>query len=352
MYKIIGADKKEYGPVSADQIHRWISEGRMNGETLVQAAGDSAWKPLSAIPEFAEVLKLQAEPIPTVPPLFSAGATPVPPIEEILTRDYKLDIGGCISRGWATFKENMGVLIGGFLLIVVISIAVGGILRVISRMFSPAHAETDVVFSQVYYFISVSVSAVIMGPLMGGYFATVLKVIRRQPTGVGEVFSGFEKAFSQLFRGHLVMVVANALCLLPFNIVFTKKVGPILEAMANAQSSEVSHLLSQFLEAFTSTLPVFLLCMIPVVYLSVSWSFTLPLIIDRNLTFGAALNASWKMAGKHWWLVFGLTIVTGLINVFGILCCGIGVLFTVPLGYVITMCAYEVIFSQSDGQAH
>jgi len=30
MYKIIGTDQKEYGPISAEEIHRWISDGRIN----------------------------------------------------------------------------------------------------------------------------------------------------------------------------------------------------------------------------------------------------------------------------------------------------------------------------------
>src|ERR1035437_8448144 len=77
MCKIIGADKKEYGPVSADQLHQWISEGRANAQSLVQLVGSAEWKPLSAFPEFAEVLKLHAEPFSASPPLFSTGVPPV-----------------------------------------------------------------------------------------------------------------------------------------------------------------------------------------------------------------------------------------------------------------------------------
>ena len=53
MYKIIGADQKEYGPVTGDQLRHWIAEGRVNGRTQVQAEGASEWQPLSAFPEFA-----------------------------------------------------------------------------------------------------------------------------------------------------------------------------------------------------------------------------------------------------------------------------------------------------------
>ena len=43
MYKIIGADGQQYGPVSADQIRRWILENRVRTETLAQAEGTTDW---------------------------------------------------------------------------------------------------------------------------------------------------------------------------------------------------------------------------------------------------------------------------------------------------------------------
>jgi hypothetical protein len=52
MYKVIGSDQKIYGPVSVDQIRRWLAEGRVNSTTLLQAEGSNEWKPLSSIPEF------------------------------------------------------------------------------------------------------------------------------------------------------------------------------------------------------------------------------------------------------------------------------------------------------------
>ncbi len=53
MYKIIGADQKEYGPVSADEIRRWVAEGRANAQTLLQAEGQTDWRPLATFAEFA-----------------------------------------------------------------------------------------------------------------------------------------------------------------------------------------------------------------------------------------------------------------------------------------------------------
>ena len=61
MYKLIGADGNEYGPVSADQLRQWIAEGRVNAQTKVLPEGATEWRPLSQVAEFAATT-------PTLPP--------------------------------------------------------------------------------------------------------------------------------------------------------------------------------------------------------------------------------------------------------------------------------------------
>src|SRR5436190_2236563 len=56
MYKIIGGDQKEYGPVSAEEIRRWLNERRLQATSLVQKEGTSEWKPLSSFGEFTTTL--------------------------------------------------------------------------------------------------------------------------------------------------------------------------------------------------------------------------------------------------------------------------------------------------------
>ena len=50
MYKIIGGDGKEYGPISADQLRQWIIQSRVNRTTQIKVEGSAEWKPLSAFP--------------------------------------------------------------------------------------------------------------------------------------------------------------------------------------------------------------------------------------------------------------------------------------------------------------
>ncbi len=73
MYKIIGADQKEYGPISAEVLRQWLAEGRVNASTKIQAEGAEGWKPLSQIPEFG--LTTPPPLTPSLPPPPQAAST-------------------------------------------------------------------------------------------------------------------------------------------------------------------------------------------------------------------------------------------------------------------------------------
>ena len=84
MYRIIGADGRQYGPVSAEQLQQWIAEGRANAQTQTFAEGAAEWKPLGALPEFAGRFAPQTPP--TISPPF-----PGPGPEDKLLRDGRVD---------------------------------------------------------------------------------------------------------------------------------------------------------------------------------------------------------------------------------------------------------------------
>jgi len=70
-YKILGADGKEYGPISAEQIQQWITEGRVEKKTPVFVEGAKDWAFLDAVPELAALFA------PAAPPVIS-GSTAKP----------------------------------------------------------------------------------------------------------------------------------------------------------------------------------------------------------------------------------------------------------------------------------
>ena len=74
MYKIIGADQKEYGPVTADQLRQWLAEGRVNPQTQVLPEGATEWTTLGALPEFATASSAAPPAMPSFPAPASAAA--------------------------------------------------------------------------------------------------------------------------------------------------------------------------------------------------------------------------------------------------------------------------------------
>ena len=67
-YFIIGDDDKEYGPVSVDDLRKWIAENRASAESKVRIEGTTEWVPLSAVLDLAAATKSTSPPpLPTGP---------------------------------------------------------------------------------------------------------------------------------------------------------------------------------------------------------------------------------------------------------------------------------------------
>ncbi len=78
MYKILGGDQKEYGPITAEQLRDWMTQQRVNAQTLVLADGATEWKPLSTFPELVAL---------SSPPAYATAtvtATPDNPVSVVI----------------------------------------------------------------------------------------------------------------------------------------------------------------------------------------------------------------------------------------------------------------------------
>lgn len=195
MFKIIGGDGKQYGPVTVDQVREWITSGRANGQTMAQRDGDADWKPLAQIPEFAEAFSASATPppppsAPASAPLFPESTANADQVtRDALARSVEINVGHCFGRAWVLLKSDFWPIVGISALILLVSSAAHGLLN---------------------------------GPLFGGLLWYFLRKIRRQPAGINDAFAGFTgfaTPFLPLFLGALVSGVLAALgllaCLLP-----------------------------------------------------------------------------------------------------------------------------------------
>jgi len=272
MFKIIGGDGRQYGPITAEQLREWISAGRANAQTQAQREGEIDWKPLSTFSEFADTLsaKFPAQlPVPFTPPPPSDSPDPTALANEVLARGCEVNIGSCIGRAWDLFMADFWPVLGVSALMLLIVGTIG----------------------------------IIAGPLLGGLFWYYLKKIRGEPAQIGDAFAGFSQSFLQLFLGALVASLLTSVGLIA--------------------------------------------CILPGIYLAVAWKLTLPIIIDKRLGFWDAMEVSRKVLTRCWWSVFLFLIVCMLINLCGVLLCGIGVFFTWPLTMLAITFLYEDLFGSA-----
>jgi len=62
MYRILGADGKEYGPITEEVLRQWVSQGRANAQSRVRLEGSADWQILTSIPEFQAMFAAAAGP--------------------------------------------------------------------------------------------------------------------------------------------------------------------------------------------------------------------------------------------------------------------------------------------------
>jgi hypothetical protein len=154
-------------------LRDWIAAGRANGQTLVQREGETDWKPLSSLTEFADALTATPSPAllpPAEPPPIPAAPDPNALANEVIARGVPVNIGSCLGRAWDMMMSDFWPIIGVSALILIIVSSVG----------------------------------LIAGPLFGGLFCFYLKKIRRQPVQLSDAFAGFSSLFLPLFLGALV----------------------------------------------------------------------------------------------------------------------------------------------------
>lgn len=128
-----------------------------------------------------------------------------------------------------------------------------------------------------------------------------------------------------------------------------------LLAAADDQKIEFSTLFSGgdvFLNFLLANLAYSLLCMlgfflliIPGIFWAMKYFFVTYLIADRGMGIKEAFVMSGEMTNGYKWKLFCLMSLTGLINIGGALCLGLGLLVTVPWTSLAVPIAFRMISS-------
>jgi uncharacterized membrane protein YesL len=272
MYTIIGGDGREYGPVTADQVRTWVAGGRANKDTKVKLAGTDAWKTVADFPELAG----GASPAELTQPPMALSATPLSPRPVA-----SFDVMSCYERSWALLKANFWPFIGVSLIISVIYAVLG-----VFQNRTHSHGLLSMLFG---------------APFAGGFYYYFVLKVRGQPATVGDLFSGFSRAFVQLLLAGIV--------------------GSILTVLG------------------------FVCLLLPGIYLAVAYGFANLLITDKQVAFWDGLETSRKTVTRHWWSVFGLMLLSIPFIILGLVCLGVGIFVALPLIMGAMAYAYEDLFN-------
>ncbi len=353
MYRIIGGDGREYGPVAASQLAQWIAQNRANGRTLVRPEGASEWTPLAEVPEFAAAFATRpppqlespapitapsaAEPTPTAAP-----RDPLEAARACVGHPWQLSVFDTLSQGWAIIARRFWLAVGGTTLLVLLS----GIL------------------SGLPYFGSVVIFAFQLVFLAGAYWL-MLRLSRGEAATAGDVFAGFTRAFQPLVLLTVVTTLTTrALALLAL--------GPLLWRLHQSgwlNGSELARIalggdpFSELVVLFLQkgglpemrelvgailAMPVLIL---PLIYISTAWIFAPLLVIDRGFTPLEALHVSRRVANRRWFRLFFLNLAFVPLLIAGFLCFGVGIFVVLALSLASYTAAYETAFGDPPSAA-
>lgn len=106
-----------------------------------------------------------------------------------------------------------------------------------------------------------------------------------------------------------------------------------------------------FLQVLGASIPIgilyiigSLLCFLPAYVVKGLFHFTIPLVVDRRMSVGSAISASFNATKGHWVMYSLFAFVISLLGVMGVFICYIGLLVTYPLQFTILAIAYRDTF--------
>jgi hypothetical protein len=169
-----------------------------------------------------------------------------------LARDRMLSVGDCLARSWGLLKDNLRLFAAATSLILV------------GELFIAVVVANSIPVAGVF------VAWALVGVLEAGLYWLILKRVRGQRADLGDAFAGFSAAFPNL-----------------------------------AMAAMLTKLLTTIGGLF---------CLLPGIYLLVAWKWTFPVILDKRAGFWPGMEISRRVITQHWWSLFALVLVTGVIK--------------------------------------
>jgi hypothetical protein len=269
---------------------------------------------------------------PYAPPRFDLK--PEPAAAELAP--VPVSIGDILSRTWEIYSENMLFCIGvvfSYLLILL------GMASVASFAVRLARNEGQGVAALVGVMASLALVFFIAWITLG-MMQVMLDIAREREPSLGGLVSGAR------FLGRAI--IASVLCWLAIIAIgaLGGALGGLLTVLVDAVFDPAPPVMVSLVvfEAFV--------CYVAIIVLSLRLSQFLYLIVDRDMAAIDSLRVSYRITRGHAGLLFALYLITGLINLGGMLACGIGLIFTTPYVVLLLVVAYLALAGEASPGAH
>ncbi len=228
--------------------------------------------------------------------------------EEILTREYRIDLGESLTLAARLYSENAGLIVGTT---AVLGLAAFGLYTV------------SAVIGLVIPLVNIVFNLIISGPLLGGFLWFLLRLLRREPAALGDAFAGFTRQVWHLVGCSVVQGLINLALILPAGMIagFT-----LITLQARGGSGAEWSALAIGLTILFGVLGVGTM-----IYLGVLWTFSILLVVDKGYGFWDAMQLSLRAVRRRWWMTLLFLFVINLIAGVGALFCLVGFLYTAPL---------------------
>ena len=180
---------------------------------------------------------------------------------------------------------------------------------------------------------------ILLGPMMCGQYLTFFKKRRGEPIEFGTLFKGFD-FFGPSLVATLLHIVPILAIVIPAYFIFY--ITMVVSMVAQGNSGEPNPGLAfGIMGAF---LLFWLVVMVIVIFISIGFTFSYPLIVDRKLQGMDAVKLSFKGAMANFWRLLGMSILSSLLTICGIVLCYVGVFLVFPIVYAAIASAYEQVY--------
>lgn len=307
---------QQKGPVSFDELRQRALSGLLDpARDLVWNSSMDAWRPAgqvaglfatgpdAALNPYAPPLSPDLAPAPTggILPMIEPGSQPLDPIASIV-------------RAFHLTNRNFLLLLG---------------------------------IGALYYLIS-WVSGMLLG-FIGAGFTLPYQTSVITPVHGGDFMSAFQSAMPPITPLYVICTLANMVVSLFLYLGLTR----VALNYVSGNDVSVSQLFGEgrkLLRAAGAGILVGLavllglvLLIVPGIWLGLRLGQIVPAILDRNLGVMDSIKYSWDLTRNSALSLFALSILGGLISLAGILACGVGIIYAMPIVILSMAVAFRLL---------